>query len=167
MLALCFGLVLEPFSEVLGTQDGPKMVQDGPKMASRWPLSSPCTILERFWAVLGGLGAVFGWCYSHARSVCRGGSRLACWAASFLFICLHRMHGVTVSAAMVLKSRVSNRGCEANVLRLNDASRGPFGLHKLLRFELRGESLCRTTETTTVRTCVKSYPTYFWGVSLN
>ena len=47
-------------------------------------------------AILGGLEAVLGRCYSHARSVYRGGSRLARWAAGILFMCLRRMHGVTV-----------------------------------------------------------------------
>jgi len=65
--------------------------------------------LERSWAVLGGLGpvlgglvAVVGRCYSQARSVHRGGNRLARGAGGILLICLHRMHGVTVPMAMML-----------------------------------------------------------------
>ena len=56
---------------------------------------------ERPWATL-----VLGRCYSHAKSIRRGGNRLDRWAAGILFICLHRMHGVTVSADMLKSSIV-------------------------------------------------------------
>ena len=37
------------------------------------------------------------------RFVCRGGARVAGWAADILLICVHRMHGVTMFSAMLVK----------------------------------------------------------------
>ena len=37
------------------------------------------------------------------RFVCRGGARVAGWTADILLICVHRMHGVTMFSAMLVK----------------------------------------------------------------